>query len=1075
MFPPKVVLWVSIAIFALCLALSPCQAQTDAPQELEFERISIADGLSQSVVTAILQDQQGFMWFGTQGGLNKYDGYQFTVYEHKPDDPTTLSHNQVHVIYQDWQGELWIGTDRGLDRLERASGTFVHYQHQPDDEQSLSVGAVHAICQDKEGALWVGTTGGLNRLERATETFTRFQHDPGDPTTLSNDAVWAIYLDAGGALWVGTNGGLNRFERETGTFSSFRHDPDDQNSLSDDRVRAIFQDRQGVLWVGTNGGGLDRFVPEAGAFIHYLHEPSRSASLSDDQVQAIFEDAQGRLWVGTRSGLDWLVQDPYRFNHYRHSASDPRSLSHDVVHAIYADRSGVLWIGTQGGLSKYDRAANQFRLYRQDSRAPYNLSDDLVQAIYEDSFGTLWVGTFAGGINKIDPNLRRRTVYQHDPADPTSLSHDDVRAIFKDQEGALWVGTDQGLDRLDALGEAFHHPSFEGKRVTAITKGQLGRLWIGTSTGLYHLDPETGVLQAYHIAGLSDSYVTALYYDQAGELWVGTHGRGIYLWNEATEQFTHYARAPNDAQSLSSDVVLAFYKPPTLDSASPGLVKGVGPEPVEGVVWVGTEGGGLARLDRATQTFTHYTEEHGLPGDTVRCILADADGYILWLSTNKGLSRFDPQRETFRNYGARDGLQEGEFVEGACFQSARGEMFFGGLQGLNVFYPEQLQPNLYLPPVVITAFKKYNQTLYTDLPAGTQVQLSYQDDLVSFEFAALDYVAPAKNQYAYKMEGLDDDWVYAGTRRYAEYRNLPAGDYVLRVKGSNNDGIWNEEGVALYISVSPPCWETWWFQGLVVLALAGAVSGAYRLRVRGIEARSRELERQVQLRTAELRREIDQRLQVEEALRQSETEKAVAAERSRLARDLHDSVTQSLYSLTLFSEAGLRQTQAGDIERAQEYLNRLRDIGLQALREMRLMVYQLRPLALEQEGLAAALQQRLDAVERRAGVDARLVVEGECQLCPEMEEELYRIVQEALNNVLKHANASTLRVNICFQEGNVIFEVVDDGQGFDPQAASDAGGMGLLNMRERADKLGGVLTISSAPGAGTKVMLERKT
>jgi signal transduction histidine kinase/ligand-binding sensor domain-containing protein len=886
--------------------------------------------------------------------------------------------------------------------------------------------------------------------------------------------VWAIYLDAAGTLWVGTNGGLNRLERETETFSSFRHDPGDQNSLSDDRVYAIFQDRQGVLWVGTNEGGLDRLTAATDDFIHYRHEPNRSASLSDDQVQAIFEDAQGRLWVGTRGGLDWLVQDPYRFAHYRHSTSDPRSLSHDVVYAIYEDRSGVLWVGTQGGLSKYDRAANQFRLYQQNSRAPYNLSDDLVQAIYEDSLGILWAGTFAGGMNKIDPHLKRRTVYQHDPADPTSLSHDDVRAIFKDRTGVLWVGTDGGLDRFDQKTGAFvHYSRFEGVRVTAITGGQLGSLWIGTSAGLYSLNLTTGVLQAYHVAGLSDSYVTTLYYDPAGELWVGTHGRGIYLWDEVTEQFTHYARAPNDAQSLSSDVVLAFYKSPTLDSAGEP-VEGAGPEPVEGAVWVGTEGGGLARLDRATQTFTHYTEEHGLPGDTVRCILADADGYILWLSTNKGLSRFDPQRGTFRNYGAQDGLQEGEFVEGACFQSAGGEMFFGGLQGLNVFSPEQLQPNLYLPPVVITAFKKYNQTLYTDLPSGARIQLSYQDDLVSFEFAALDYVAPAKNQYAYKMEGLDDDWVYAGTRRYAEYRDLPAGDYVLRVKGSNNDGIWNKEGVALYISVSPPCWETWWFRGLVVLALAGAVSGAYRLRVRGIQARSRELERQVQLRAAELRREIDQRLQVEEALRQSETEKAVAAERSRLARDLHDSVTQSLYSLTLFSEAGLRQTQAGDTERAQEYLNRLRDIGLQALREMRLMVYQLRPLALE-EGLAAALQQRLDAVERRAGVDARLVVEGECQLSPGMEQELYHVAQEALNNALKHANASTTRVHIRFQEGDVTLEVLDDGQGFDPQAASDAGGMGLLNMRERADKLGGVLTISSAPGAGTKVTLKRKT
>jgi signal transduction histidine kinase/streptogramin lyase len=887
---------------------------------------------------------------------------------------------------------------------------------------------------------------------------------------------------------------LNRFERGTETFTAFQHDPDDPTSLSDDRVRVIYRDHRGVMWIGTHGGGLERLVPATRTFLHYPHEPNRFASLSDGRVQAISEDREGRLWVGTRGGLDLLVQDPSRFVHYRHAPSDPHSLSHDVVHAVYVDRSGVLWVGTQGGLSKHDRTANQFRLYQQGSSPPYNLSDDLVQAVYEDAFGILWIGTFAGGLNKIDQNLNRRTVYVHDPDDPFSLSHDDVRAIFKDRVGVLWVGTDQGLDRFDPWARAFlRHPNFEGTRVTALSGDPEGRLWIGTSAGLYRLHPQAGLLESYHPQGLSDSYVTALYDDQAGELWVGTFGRGIYLWNEAQAQFTHYAHSPDDAQSLSSDIVLSFYEEPTLEGASPEvppeLAEGASPEPVEGpvegaspevppelaerVIWVGTGGGGLNRLDRATQTFAHYTEEHGLPGDTVGCILADADGY-LWLGTNKGLSRFDPRGETFRNYGARDGLQEGGLVEGACFQNAHGEMFFGGFQGLNVFDPAQLKPNPHLPPMAITAFKKYNQTVSTYLPDGAHIQLSYRDDFISFEFVALDYVAPAKNQYAYKMEGLEDDWVYAGTRRYAEYRNLGAGDYVFRVKGSNNDGVWNEEGVALYITVTPPFWETWWFRGLVFLALAGAITGAYRLRVRGIEARSRELERQVRLRTAELRQEIDQRVRVEAALRQSETEKAIVAERSRLARDLHDSVTQSLYSLTLLSEAGLRLVGAGETERAQGHLTRLRDIGLQALKEMRLMVYQLRPGALEQGDLAGALQQRLDAVERRAGVDARLVVEGDCQLSPQVEEELYYIAQEALNNVLKHAQASKVRVNVCLEGGEVTLEIVDDGQGFDPQAVRDAGGMGLLSMRERAEKLGGTLTLSSAPGAGTKIMLKRK-
>jgi signal transduction histidine kinase len=370
---------------------------------------------------------------------------------------------------------------------------------------------------------------------------------------------------------------------------------------------------------------------------------------------------------------------------------------------------------------------------------------------------------------------------------------------------------------------------------------------------------------------------------------------------------------------------------------------------------------------------------------------------------------------------------------------------------------------------VITAFSVPNQTVRTDLPPNEHIQLSYQENYVSFEFAALDYAISEKNQYAYRMEGLNEDWVYAGTRRHVEYPDLRPGRYVFRVKGSNNDGVWNEEGVAVRVTITPPFWETWWFRGIVALALLGMAIGGYRLRVRTIEARSRELEIQVEQRTAELRREIDQRMQVEEALRQSEMEQAVAAERSRLARDLHDSVTQSIYSLTLLAEAGQRMIQAGDLQQIDANQARLGEIAQQALQEMRLMVYELRPLALRSEGLIGALEQRLEAVERRAGVEARLLVKGEVELPTELEEELYRIAQEALNNALKHARAFAVTVDVRVEEGSIALEVIDDGRGFDPEAVSDAAGLGLVGMKERAEKIGGTLQVISAPGKGTRV------
>ncbi|HEY42972.1 MAG TPA: hypothetical protein G4O11_03210 [Anaerolineae bacterium] len=355
------------------------------------------------------------------------------------------------------------------------------------------------------------------------------------------------------------------------------------------------------------------------------------------------------------------------------------------------------------------------------------------------------------------------------------------------------------------------------------------------------------------------------------------------------------------------------------------------------------------------------------------------------------MSRFDPRSETFLNFDQRDGVSPGVLSPRSCLRSQSGELLFGGVNGIDIFYPEQIRDNQHIPPIVITAFSKFYQTVYTELPPGEELTLPYIDNFISFEFAALDYTIPEKNQYAYMLEGLDKDWIYAGSQRRVDYPNLPPGNYVFRVKGSNNDGIWNEEGTSVHVRIAPPLWGTWWFWVIAISLVARVVWMGYRRRVAAIEERSRELEAQVQERTVELRREIEQRMTIEEALRVSEMEKAVAAERSRLARDLHDSVTQSLYSLTLLTEAGRRMIKGHDLDQIEGNQSRLGEIAQQALQEMRLMVYELRPLELERMGLIEAIEQRLEAVERRAGLEARLKVEGEAKFPAELDEELYRI------------------------------------------------------------------------------------
>ena len=531
-----------------------------------------------------------------------------------------------------------------------------------------------------------------------------------------------------------------------------------------------------------------------------------------------------------------------------------------------------------------------------------------------------------------------------------------------------------------------------------------------------------------------------------------------------TGQFGYFVRDPDEANSLAHNSVFAFYQ-----------------DPDGGLVWIGTWGG-LDRIERASETVRHYTEEDGLAGGAVYGIVADAAG-MLWLTTNRGLSRFDPRAETFRSYDARDGLPAGRFQPTAIFQGEGGEILIGSSDGLVAFHPDRLPENRRPPPVVITALGLFNEVIRRDLPPDESIELSYRQNFLSFEFAALDYTAPEKNQYAYKLEGVDPDWVQAGTRRRVDYPGLGPGNYSFRVKASNNAGVWNEEGAAVRITITPPAWGTWWFRGLALLFVLAAVVVAYRFRVRGIEARGRELERQVAERTAQLseanvrlEEEIAERVQVEQALRQSERERAVVDERNRLARELHDSVAQSMYGVTLLAEVVSQLLSSGRTDPVAGYLDELKETAKESLAEMRLLIYELRPPVLEEEGLASALQSRLEAVESRAGLETEFHIDKEITLDAQVEAALYRIAQEALNNALKHAQARRVAVSLGQDEQCVRLEIADDGNGYDPAGARRSGGLGLRGMEERAAEIGAHLEIESAVGRGTRVrvMWERK-
>jgi signal transduction histidine kinase/ligand-binding sensor domain-containing protein len=1206
--------------------VSPNESVQDTPtgpqygkagRQIRFEQLSLEHGLSQSVVLGILQDSKGFLWFATQDGLNRYDGYEFVVYKHDSEDPTSISDSFAQAIFEDQDGVLWIGTNvGGLNRFDRETGTFTHYRHDPNDPNSLSNNDVQTIYQDREGTFWIGTQGGgLNRFDPQTETFAHYPFDAKDPAGLGSNNVLTLYQDREGRLWVGTaGGGLSQLDRETGTFVRYQNVPNDSHSLSNDVVQSILQDREGTLWVGT-ADGLNRFDPTDATFTSYHHDPNDAGSLSSNDVEVIHQDSTGELWLGTDGGgLNRFVPETESFTHLQHDPRDPYSLSIDSVESILEDREGILWFGTfGGGINKFNRRTEVFEHYRNNPDDANSLSQNIVWSIYKDPEGTLWIGTDSGGLNRFDRSTGTFARYQNDPNDPESLGGDTVWSIYRDPEGVFWVGSNAGLSRFtpesgaEAGKEKFVHDTMPP--VLSIYQDHTDRIWLGTlGGGLFVSDGEDMLGQYQHDprdpSSLSSNQVVTIFEDREGTIWVGTFNGGLNRFDRATETFTHYQNDPGDPRSLSHNTVLTICQ----DQG--------------GTLWIGTLGG-LDRFEAAPETFIHYREKDGLPNEVIYSILEDEETGHLWFSTNRGLSRFDPLTEDFENYDVDDGLQSNEFNMGSYTKGSDGEMFFGGINGFNAFYPSEIEDNPLIPPLVLTSLTQGGEAIDLEkaIDSVNEITLRWPNTFFEFEVAALSYVRPEKNQYAYILEGFrNETWNEINTRRYGRYTNLPGGTYTLRIRGSNNDGLWNEEGISLRITIVPPFWATWWFRGIAILALIVAGVTGYRLRVRSVEERSQELAALVKERTHEVeqrRRELevlyradeelyrylhlDQVLQalvvtairilkahkgsllvwdkqrerlvmrasygfnpetvqkmftaagegvagrvaltgqpffvedthadprvtwnvveiegirafvqvpirvagevfgvfsadylhprtfteddhrlllslaeraakaIENAqLYEQAQEMGIAEERQRLARELHDSVTQALYGVTLYAEATTRLLSSGEVAMATDHLQELRSTAQEALREMRLLIFELRPPALEKDGLAKALQTRLEAVEERAGLATSLNIDT-CERLPlGMEEGLYRIAQEALNNALKHAQAHRVTVTLHQNRHSVIMEIVDDGVGFDPMTTQEYG-LGLPGMEERVTKMGGKLDIDSRPGQGTHVRVE---
>lgn len=800
--------------FALLLFSVAVNAQS-FPVNLAFKHVLPDQLESIGYVNTIVQDKQGFMWFGGANGMARYDGYNLVFYKHEDGVAGTVSHSYINHMMVAQDGSLWVGTQSGLNLYDPETDTFETFLHQSDSPYGRSVNDVRYIFEDSRNHIWLGTRGGLNRFYPEDGAFTRYFYDVY-PEGKGDSVVWAIVEDKEGIMWIGNHtSGLSRFDPKNNRFRHYRHEPDNPASITNNDVRTLYLDSKGDLWIGTYGGGLNKLPRGSDEVVRYPYKSSNKS----DIIWNVLEDKEGTFWIGNGGGISLFNPATEEFKHFAYAKGDPTSPGNHVANVLYEDRAGDVWVGYfPSGVDMVDRQASVFRNYVYSPNDSNSVADGGILATFEDVDNNLWIG--AGyGLSYFDRGQQTFTNFRHDPNDPESMPGDTVLSIVGDDEGYLWLGIwAAGLTRYNPatgefkqyMPEPGNEKSLLGKEAWGLEIDRDGILWVATEEGVNRYNRETDDFTRYlphptQMDGDSTLYTRVVYEDSQRNFWVGSI-RGLYLLDRVTGEFERFRHREGVANSISAEFIKAIY------------------EDSRGSLWIGTHGGGLNRMDTRLRTFESFHIKDGLPDEVITGIIEDEQGR-LWLSTHKGLVRYDLTNNIFRSYDKRHGLSGNLFNRNTPLKTHRGELVFGSTKGLTIFNPADLWDNKYVPPVVITDFQIFNKPV----PINTQdsplskspqmvgfIPLTYEQSVFSFAFSALNYRSSEENQYAYKLEGFDKEWHQVGKKRNATYTNLDAGDYTFRVKGSNNEGLWNEEGVSVRIKISPPLWKTWWAYALYI-------------------------------------------------------------------------------------------------------------------------------------------------------------------------------------------------------------------------------------------------------------------
>jgi signal transduction histidine kinase/ligand-binding sensor domain-containing protein/CheY-like chemotaxis protein len=885
-------------------------AQTQA---LEFERINTQKWFSQSSISCHTQDPDGYIWFGTSNGLYRFDGYGVKAYKHDTREVNSLAHNNVNAVYADKNGFIWIGTWGGVNRLNPKTNEFVRYKHDPKNTNSLSFNDVRAIEEDLQGNLWLGTFGGgIVRFSPKTQSFKAFQYSSRDAGSVSSNFINVIKRDRNGDLWIGTRRGINKLETENERFTNFQNlKVEDQEQLSTN-ISCIIEDFSGNIWFGTFGGGLMHLDRRSAKIRVFEHNIKDNSGVSSNYIHDLSITENGNIWIATSEGLNILDPQTDAITYVLNDPSKPNSLiNNDVLH-LFRDRSGVTWIVTAEGINLFSRLNGRFRKIQRIPDDPGSISSNNITCFLEQEPGMLWIGT-RDGLNLFNSSSRKFIRFSlNNQLKGESISNE-IKSMLFDKQGRFWIGTSNSLLLIEPqsgkINRVYRFDSFNpnslNNEIHTLYQTLNGEIWAGNRKGLLKFYPDSGRFELFRPdRSVADNQITNSVYciteDRFGRLWAGTLGGGLVDFDRKTNTFKTFKKIAGDTSSLSHNSVISIC------------------EDQLGFFWIGTFGGGLNRLDRKTGKFTLYTARDGLPDDMVYAIIDDKKGG-LWISTSSGLARFDTKTRKFRNYDVQDGLQSKEFNIGSGVLLSSGEMIFGGIAGMNWFYPDEIPGNNFLPPIVITSFKVFDK----EMNLSESVELPYNQNFFSFEFSSLSFALADKNRFAYMLEGFDENWVYSGDRRFASYSNLSPGEYTFHVKGSNSDGLWNEKGAEIRILIKRPYWKTWWFIALICILGLTVVYGSYRYRIRNIQKQQRILEEKVVLRTSEL----------EKATHEAETARVSAENASRaksgfLANMSHE-IRTPLNGILGFTDLLIRNQPT---EENRKYLELIRSSGDTLLR-----------------------------------------------------------------------------------------------------------------------------------------------